>query len=564
MHIREFSLIIFNIVCLFRPFLNFLYNVNQTVFIDKYEKQWSFFNTTILPELDYLISDDITLITDKFDPEIKIYFALITSDLFLKETTYINNRLFSMRKNLCTQRNLLVLTLNNFNFETIPCIIPSNSLRYIDLSYNKIQRIIPSNFNQYTNLRYLDLSHNKIKLIQLEFRFTDSHFSFFFYAAHNNLKEINLFVNQTKIFFYLNVGNNPLIKKEVNEIQKLVIDMGTFNISRNHGYYMELDQHFKISDWKKIKRLASRDYLSIIHESLNLEEHPSYRDINNLQTISLRNNKFKFLRKTRLIPYPRSIRNIYLSHNLIEFIDPAFFDEYINLIKLDLSYNQLYLIKHFELKIKSLSILLLDNNKMNTLEYLVLNSTNDLSNLTINLDANSLSKIPVIKCQVKIINLISVRRQIKNFDTLQFNFNGITNSKQNPVIEKLDLSNNYNLKKINNYIFCSMAKNNLNNLKIQEIHLIDTNIDKEKINCLKHLQIEKSNLKIFYSNIPYVKNGSECRYSEEADCELHAKRIENIMTITTNNKNILDIVLIGLTAVYIVLSVILVKMLCFT
>lgn len=547
MNRKQLLLFIFNIVCLYASIYNKSYHVNQTYFIENFEKQWNYFNSTEFTELNYFVDTDFALITDKKNSSIHF--------LYSESLKYF----FFYSKYVCSQKQLIILILVNIGFELMPCI-RSSLIQYIDLSYNKIKNISSDHFEKLQNLHYLDLSHNQLKAVNLIFRFTYDNLPFLFYLTDNKLKTIYLTLEPNRITCYLNISNNENnISQNIKKIKQLKIDYGTFNLTKYYNR-VELDEKFKISDWYRVKE-AAKGYLYLLHDHLNLEQHPSYKNITNLYLISLRFNKLRFLRKNKLSPYPEFIKIIYLSFNLIEFIDPIFFDEYSNLSLLDLSHNHLHLIKYLELRVYSLSFLNLENNKMEALEYLVLNSTKDLLNFQLYLDENKLSKMPVIKCQATKIDLISFKKQTGKFEKLRLNFNGIKNSNQIPIIKKLDLSNNYNLKNMYNDIFCSLEKNKI---KIEEIHLENTKINKQKISCLKQLQIGKSKLKIFYGKSQYIHNESQCRYSEETDCELYAKRIEKIMTIAKGKKNILDMVLIGLIIVDFVLSVILIKMLCFS
>lgn len=536
--------------------------INESVFLETYERQMNYINFTSNIAFEFFIGcDNETIVCEK-------------SSSFYCQKLYFYSKdsgSFDIINDMNYHKNLRVLILTNVGLTKLNFTLPFY-LVYVDFSNNKIN-YVDHQFAKYLPLlRYLDLSNNQLISISFHFSFIANNFLMLEIRLENNyLQSFELTANENikDYFYYFSIYNNnelKSIKKDKHfSYFKLIYDFGTFNLTISRGYFSFLDNRFDLSYWPRVEHFIEGT-LKIDHQKMNMKEHISYERINLLKQLNLAWNQIRMLRKSQKATYPQSIMLISLQNNFIEYIDRGFFDNCPNLKKIDLSFNKLYSISNFELKILTLNYLELNNNQMDSLEYLVLNSTDDLQYLSINLNFNRLTKIPVIKCKVHTITKLSLEnQQTSKFNTLYMNFNGIKNSNRNPIIKELTLSNNFHLKNIHNEIFCFLGHQNWNNLKIKIINLTNTSIDLQRINCLKQFQIGiNSDLNISFGKIKFAHNKSACQYNQDTDCELHGKRVEELMMINKKNRNILDAILIGLILLDSILSVILIKILCFS
>ncbi|RNA40700.1 insulin-like growth factor-binding complex acid labile subunit [Brachionus plicatilis] len=536
-------------------------NWDENSFKKAFQIQWEYLNRKPEPDWKFQFNDDSNSITVcnyrffhvKRIPHHKCYFYLQTNNIvnlveFCNETKYTYLR---------------VLILSNSSLSSFKCIF-SSYLVYIDLSHNEIRHLFKHSFSHMNSLSYLDISSNYLKTIDLIFNLVDfeENWKFKLSLANNTLDNIDLKINPFSRHLYINISNtNTEVWPNLYKA-KATVYLDTFNLTIFSDIIVTIDQNFNLS-WGAINQ-ARVERISFDQRNMGLREHVSYRKIEGLTEIYFRRNFLKILQKTDVTMYPPKISIIDLSDNLIEYVDPNFFDGCPKLNTLNLRNNRLFSVRHFELRILSLSTLDLSYNLMSSLEYLVLKSSKDLPSLTIYLDNNKLTKIPVIKCQVQTIELISFTNQSTvDFDTFYMNFNGIKNTRRNPLIKKLDLSHNNYLRKVYDEIFCFLGQNIWNNLKINSINLSATRLDIQKIGCLKQLQIgDQVDPEIVYDKNAYAYNESECKYSEDTDCELHAKRVEQLIMVTSNQKGLLDLILTCLIIADFILSVILIKILC--
>lgn len=340
-----------------------------------------------------------------------------------------NNHIKVLKENDFPFRQLKSLTLNHNNIEEMDynVFFELFELKSINLSYNIIESIETQMFNYCLNLTSLDISYNNIKYIEVNC-FKNNNFSEFF--IQGNKLEIPL---QKGIFNGLtDVKTLNLSHQNIGSIESLAFEGATsikqLNLSCNHLELLSLDS-FKYLNQLEILDLSANLLYNIV---FNIEH------LQNLQWISLRNNKLKYINTGMFNNFANlnyldlsnnhinsihnivtneqynymqntvsNLREILLNNNSLktENLSGGCFNNLTNVVFLDLSYNLLTFLKNstFDgmISIRKLNI---SNCKINHLEYNVFENVSKLE--IIDLSHNSITNLQINSDNLKSLSIL--------------------------------------------------------------------------------------------------------------------------------------------------------------
>ena len=464
----------------------------------------------------------------------------------------LDNNLISLIDNVpisCQKLSISNNKISNINIK----FEGEYQLKYFDISFNRI--ISLWGFNKFYLLNELNLSNNFISDDQLKYLKSLIYLKNL-NLSNNNLKngEIANLIGNLKSIEKLNISNNNIenleFKNKSETLLQLEIDSNKLiNISFENKVimpnliYLSINAN-KLSSLTTINNLLSLEYLSVADNEIktleilnlknlkliqlkgnllisneinnclefiqfyecsynNLNHFKIYGNHNHIKNLLLDNNKLiniEFDNKTNKCD---NIELIDLSYNL--FVDINFIENFTNIQKLNLSFNQLRNLNNIEKeleKIKSLRELYLVENDFNksfyNLEIIpneIFNSLNDYFNHPF---IRNLNKNKIISYRN---NLILKLENLKILDYI-----GISMEEKNEIIKNTNINNNNKIK--NNNLTNSRNKNkeNLNN-KLSNFSTtagIQNNTKEEKFTSInsKILSIESEN-SIKINNLNY-------------------------------------------------------------
>ena len=174
-------------------------------------------------EINDIIKNDFETSLNSDDAKDDILNKLINklNQLEQKILSYFNNKL-----NVELTGKELKIDLNNKNIENIDLYLLSsvdfNNLEEINLSNNKISNIEP--LKNFKNLKKIDLSYNEINKLDALKAISENNIKIeILYFNNNKIEDVeilkqNIFPNIIEI----NLDNNNIIKKEIEEIKKII------------------------------------------------------------------------------------------------------------------------------------------------------------------------------------------------------------------------------------------------------------------------------------------------------------------------------------------------------
>lgn len=262
-------------------------------------------------------------------------------DLSRNNLFFISPQQFEGYKNISClnlSRNGFAAALNGTEFTSLP------NLKYLDLSYNKIDLAYNYAFGELKELEVLDISYNP-----------------HYFIVHQVTHNLNFLQNLPKLRV-LNMSANSIFtlttkymcSKSLNELQFQQNQLGKLWKDKKYVHlFQNLSNltHFDISD-NDIRKIPTEVYkylpvtikiFRLNHNSLMTLNWTLMRTFTQLEELSLGQNIFTYVSRniTRNIP---SLRFLDLSHNRISQLATKFLDGAVNLEKLDLSYNKLSII----------------------------------------------------------------------------------------------------------------------------------------------------------------------------------------------------------------------------
>ncbi len=376
---------------------------------------------------------------------------------------YISDDQLKYLKSLIYLKNLNLSNNNLKNGEIANLIGNLNSIEKLNISNNNIENLEFKNKSE--TLLQLEIDSNKLINISFENKITMPNLMYLSINA-NKLSSLTT-INNLLSLEYLSVADNEIKTLEILNLKnlKFIQLKGNLLISNEINNCLEFIQFYECS-------------------YNNLNHFKIYGNHNHIKNLLLDNNKLMNIEFDNKKNKCDNIELIDLSYNL--FVDINFIENFTNIQKLNLSFNQLRNLNNIEKeleKIKSLRELYLVENDFNksfyNLEIIpneIFNSLNDYFNHPY---VRNLNKNKIISYRN---NLILKLENLKILDYI-----GISIEEKNEIIKYSNINNNNKIK--NNNLTNSRNKNkeNLNN-KLSNFSTtagIQNNIKEEKYTSIK-------------------------------------------------------------------------------
>jgi insulin-like growth factor-binding protein complex acid labile subunit len=376
------------------------------------------FKKTFLPNLEYLDLSQNYLISIKNDSFLKMYQLkhLNLSHNKLDLESEFNNVSFFKGKSLL---ETLDLSFNEIKYlDSNRTFQYLNSLKYLDLSNNRLNSLdafifgflynlsdlhLASNnisflngrcFFKLRNLKKLILKNNQINSIDfLQLNKNDLNNLEYLELEENKITLINETLFQSFVYlFHLNLNSNPIQSIYENTFKSLKL-LKTLRVSNTkidslflNSNLKELDLSFLNASISNIEQLTNIEWINLANSKVNcsfglfLRSSTKYVDFsynqfkweNDSKMFNLLGSSLEVLklRQTNLQKFDQinlkiliNLKHLDLSFNNLSFISKDSFEFNLNLEYLDLSSNHLY---EFSIVLNKLKYLNLDNNQINS------------------------------------------------------------------------------------------------------------------------------------------------------------------------------------------------------
>jgi Leucine-rich repeat (LRR) protein len=414
----------------------------------------------------------------------------------------------------------LHLASNNISFINGRCFFNLRNLKKLVLSNNQINStdFLQLNKNDLYNLEYLDLEENKITLI------------------HETLFQSFVYL------FHLNLNSNPIKSIHGNTFKSLKL-LKTLRVSNTkidslflNSNLKELDLSYLNVSISNIEQLTNIEWINLASSKVNCSFELFLSGLTKYVDFSF--NQFKWendskmfnilgsalevlkLRQTNLQKLDQinlknliNLKHLDLSFNNLSFISQDSFEFNVNLEYLDLSSNSLY---ECSIVLNKLKYLNLDNNQINSTNE-VLKDYNSI--LIFKMTNNRLEKYPSFEMsQIKSEN-------VETFLEFHLNQNQINEIKYFSFIFGKFLLANFDSNQISSietdaFLNCrslqslSIAQNRLRNLTENNFHflfsLIHLNLSFNEINFIEHKTFSNLNklksLDLNYNKLVSIEN----------------------------------------------------------
>ena len=230
-----------------------------------------------------------------------------------------------------------------------------SSLEKLNLSNNKLNKIIKSYFNDTTQLKILDLSLNKIAFIEVNS-----------FINLKKLTNLNLFGNQLKSFD-INLFNIDNRIEEIN-LSKNKIEIINSTAFKSFLFlknlYIADNQIYMIKN-NAFENLKQLNFLDLNNNSI---AEVNFGNIRKLQVLNLSFNSIEDLDKVVFNSIP-NLNRLFISNNKIKELNFDYFINFTNLESVDVSKNKIEKIVKIQIP-KNLSLKKIDlsNNNLTEME----------------------------------------------------------------------------------------------------------------------------------------------------------------------------------------------------
>ena len=377
------------------------------------------------------------------------------------------------------------LSLSNNKISFINSKLLSDlQMKYLDLSFNRIISLI--GFEKFKLLEELNLSNNYIGDDQVNYL-----------GSLSKLKTLNL-------------SNNNLKNEEVKKIIYSIKSLQKINLSNNHIEQIIFDKSNGLIelelDNNKLNYLSfktnnkSFDYLMYLSANENkLQAIDNISNLINLEYLSLSVNELKQINISKLT----KLKYLQIKSNLLENVIIYKSNQLLQFI--DISFNN---INNFTImgEFSSLKNLILDNNKLSTINF----EENKNININNNINNNKFKNLELLDISFNLISNIKFLFLFKNVQKLNISFNNIDNLidllsllkyfnqlKELNLIENEFNKNIYNVDVLNNSVFNNLNdylnSPSVNNMYKDQLHSYRSCIliNITNIICLDNINITK-------------------------------------------------------------------------
>lgn len=275
------------------------------------------------------------------------------------------------------EKNVTLKLSTNESKVLIDGFMDSPFINCLTLQGNKLTEISPGAFKLLPNLYFLNLAENSLS-------------NFITFDSHLQLKTLIIDENKVKI-------SHLSLKSKFPKLQHVYLRKnGIVNITREFGENLPNLTHLYLSDnlVEKIENFP-RKLKNLFLDGNKLVKFNA-TSIENIETLVLDRNFLQIICNTYChenslsLNNVKYLKNLSISENNVNDLEPDSFDDILRLENLDLSKNKLELIRKGTFNsLRKLKKLSLNNNKLQTLPNL-----SSLENIeTLNIDFNRIEKI---------------------------------------------------------------------------------------------------------------------------------------------------------------------------
>ncbi|XP_030384456.1 insulin-like growth factor-binding protein complex acid labile subunit [Scaptodrosophila lebanonensis] len=206
---------------------------------------------------------------------------------------------------------------------------PLRKLKTLDLHGNKLENLKRSQFKNLRELEVLDISHNKIIKLEAQ-HIADLTKLGWFNASHNALKELSRGTfARNSVLKLLNLSHNNITRLDGNSFRGMrflrrlfLSDNGISDVGRG--------------TFGSVARIGTID---LARNKLKKVEYQMFTQMNYVELIDLAENNISKIEKNSFKDIYQAVINV--SHNALELIESAAFENCVNITVLDLSHNRL-------------------------------------------------------------------------------------------------------------------------------------------------------------------------------------------------------------------------------
>ncbi|XP_034477400.1 toll-like receptor 3 [Drosophila innubila] len=414
-------------------------------------------------------------------------FEQLPKDLFLGQE--ISNKLEIMR---LTNGRLSDLPVETFQ--------PLRKLKTLDLHGNQLENLKRNQFKNLRELEFLDISHNKIKKLEAQ-HISDLTKLGWCNVSHNALNELSRGAfARNSVLKVLHLSHNNIAKLDANSFRGMRFLRRLFlsdNVITDVGR----------GTFGSVARIGTID---LARNKLKKIEYQMFTQMNYVELLDLAENNITKIEKNSFKDIYQAVINV--SHNALELIETAAFENCVNITVLDLSHNRLtnFSRRSFD-ETTFASEFQLSFNSLTNLAHIPIQNMSGLR--VLNASHNSITEIPK-NCFPKLYELHTIDVSHNNISVI---FNGVFqtlfslrsinlahNSMQEirsstfgtlPTLLEMDLSHN----KLVNIVRGSLAKLT----SMRQLYLNNNQLEK-----LFQLPISLNELYLSHNNIRSIPAGT--------------------------------------------------------
>ena len=411
-----------------------------------------------------------------------------------------------------TKLNVAFLVKNKLTSVSSRTFGRLRSLHTVLLDSNEIETVEALSFFNLTNLKLISLTGNRIHSIGEN--------------AFNSIKSNN------KLDLYSNMMLTEITRTSFKGILYLRISYESLLRLRTYNYtYFDVDtldvsnNRISVLFTNSIKGLFR--VLILKENSLTLFESNAFSRMPNLSEIDLSKNLIKSLNfESSFEMALERLTKLDVQFNKIKSISPVFFAKFPNLLHLDMSNNNLYLInRDYFLNLNRLEQLNLSNNQILTIEqssfgYIIgLRGLNLKNNLVYDLRGNLFENLS------RLSELMLSQNKLESIS--RSDFAGLSS------LKSLDISENL-LKHLQTDSFAEISQLSALNLSSNRIHFLNDSL---------HILRNISQLDLSYNNVTHVSFAdfeNSLTYLDLSHNQFSNDiiiRVENLKTLSLSNTN---------------------------
>ncbi|EDW02077.1 chaoptin [Drosophila grimshawi] len=337
-------------------------------------------------------------------------FEQLPKDLFVGQE--ISNRLEIMRLSNGLLSDLPVETFQ-----------PLRKLKTLDLHGNQLENLKRNQFKNLRELESLDISHNSIKKLEAQ-HISDLTKLGWCNVSHNALNELSRGTfARNSVLKVLNLSHNNIAKLDANSFRGMRFLRRLFlsdNVISDIGR----------GTFGSVARIGTID---LARNKLKKIEYQMFTQMNYVELLDLAENNITKIEKNSFKDIYQSVINV--SHNALELIETAAFENCVNITTLDLSHNRLvnFSRRSFD-ETTFASTFQLSYNLLTNLAHIPIQNMSGLR--VLNASHNNITEIPK-NCFPKLYELHTID---VSFNNISFIFNGVFQTLFS--LRNIDLSHN--------------------------------------------------------------------------------------------------------------------------